>query len=121
MGLPYLFALLQYAALPALVCVLHHGDRRDPRSGALGRTGDHRDHQVPRVALHDTYQRTAATYTQPDIDEWFASGPIGELVLEVPPTLVAEALGYSPQVAFRHVDKAAEPWAGYAGRYIRSP
>jgi hypothetical protein len=43
---------------------------------------------------------------------------IGELVLEVPPSLVAEALGYSPKVAFLHADKAAEPWARYAGRRI---
>jgi hypothetical protein len=43
---------------------------------------------------------------------------IGELVLEVPPSVVAEALGYSPQVAFLHADKAAEPWARYAGRRI---
>lgn len=41
---------------------------------------------------------------------------IGELVLECPPSLVAEALGYSAQVAFLHADKAAEPWARYAGR-----
>lgn len=46
---------------------------------------------------------------------------IGELVLECPPSLVAEALGYSTQVAFLHADKAAEPWARYAGRSIRSP
>lgn len=45
---------------------------------------------------------------------------IGELVLECPPSLVAEALGYSPQVAFRHAERAAEPWARYAGRSIRS-
>lgn len=41
---------------------------------------------------------------------------ISELVLECPPSLVAEALGYSHQVAFLHADKAAEPWARYAGR-----
>ena len=46
---------------------------------------------------------------------------IGELVLEGPPSLVAEALGYSTQVAFVHADKAAEPWARYAGRSITSP
>ena len=45
---------------------------------------------------------------------------IGELVLEVPPSLVAEALGYSNQVAFLHASKAAEPWARYAGRRITS-
>ena len=41
---------------------------------------------------------------------------IGELVLECPPSLVAEALGCSAQVAFLHADRAAEPWARYAGR-----
>ena len=46
---------------------------------------------------------------------------IGELVLECPPSLVAEALGYSPQVAFLYADKAAEPWARYAGRSVKSP
>ena len=46
---------------------------------------------------------------------------IGELVLEVPPSLVAEALGYSAQVAFLHANKAAEPWARYAGRRINEP
>jgi hypothetical protein len=45
---------------------------------------------------------------------------IGELVLECPPSLVAEALGYSTQVAFRHADKVAEPWARYVGRSIQS-
>jgi hypothetical protein len=46
---------------------------------------------------------------------------IGELVLECPPSLVADALGYSHQVAFLHAEKAAEPWARYAGRRVRSP
>lgn len=46
---------------------------------------------------------------------------IGELVLECPPSLVAEALGYSTQVAFLHAEKAAEPWARYAGRRITGP
>ena len=46
---------------------------------------------------------------------------IGELILECPPSLAAEALGYSTQVAFVHADKAAEPWARYAGRSITSP
>ncbi len=34
---------------------------------------------------------------------------IGELVTEVPPPLVADALGYNHQVAFKHADAAAEP------------
>ncbi|WP_193408772.1 MULTISPECIES: recombinase XerD [unclassified Pseudonocardia] len=43
---------------------------------------------------------------------------IGELVLECPPSLVAEAFGYSSHVAFLHAEKAAEPWARYAGRRL---
>jgi hypothetical protein len=46
---------------------------------------------------------------------------IGELVLECPPSLVAEALGYSTKVAFLHAVKGAEPWARYAGRRIADP
>lgn len=34
---------------------------------------------------------------------------MGELVLQCPPSLVAEALGYSPQVAFLHATKAPSP------------
>lgn len=41
---------------------------------------------------------------------------IGELVLVVPPPLVADALGYSNQVAYKHADSAAEPWSRYAHR-----
>ena len=43
---------------------------------------------------------------------------LAELVLECPPSLVADALGYSHQVAFRHAGKAAEPWARYVGRSL---
>jgi hypothetical protein len=46
---------------------------------------------------------------------------IGELVLECPPSLVAETLGYSTKVAFLHADKGAEPWDRYAGRRIADP
>lgn len=41
---------------------------------------------------------------------------IADLVTEVPPALVADALGYSHQVAFKHAAAAAEPWSRYAGR-----
>jgi hypothetical protein len=44
---------------------------------------------------------------------------ISDLVTEVPPPLVADALGYSHQVAFKHAAAAAEPWARYAGRKTR--
>jgi hypothetical protein len=40
---------------------------------------------------------------------------IADLVTEVPPALVADALGYSHQVAFKHAAGAAEPWSRYAG------
>jgi len=35
------------------------------------------------------------------------------LAVEVPPPLVAELLGYSYNVAQRHAEIAAQPWAGY--------
>ena len=37
-----------------------------------------------------------------------------ELVTQVPPPVVAEMLGYSAQVAYRHAALAAQPWAQYA-------
>lgn len=43
---------------------------------------------------------------------------IGELVLECPPSLVADALGYSHKAAFQHAERSAEPWARYAGRRV---
>lgn len=46
---------------------------------------------------------------------------IGELVLECPPSLVAETLGYSSQVTFLHADTGAEPWARYAARQTAEP
>lgn len=44
-----------------------------------------------------------------------------EIVLECPPSLVADALGYSHQVTFLRAEKTAEPWARYAGRRVHSP
>lgn len=40
---------------------------------------------------------------------------LAELVTEIPPSLVADALGYSHQVAFRHAQAAGDPWARYVG------
>lgn len=40
---------------------------------------------------------------------------ITELVLQAPPSLVADALGYSYQVAYRHAERGGQPWARYAG------
>ncbi|MFJ5548577.1 hypothetical protein [Streptomyces sp. NPDC093225] len=37
-----------------------------------------------------------------------------ELVLEMPPALVAKALGYSPLAAEQHAAEAGRPWLGYA-------
>ena len=45
---------------------------------------------------------------------------LAELVVECPPSLVADALGYSHQVAFRHASKTAEPWARYVGYPVAS-
>lgn len=38
------------------------------------------------------------------------------LVVEVPPPLVAELLGYTYNVTQRHADIAAQPWARYVTR-----
>jgi len=38
---------------------------------------------------------------------------IADLVTEVPPPVVADALGYSHPVAVKHATAAAEPWARY--------
>lgn len=40
---------------------------------------------------------------------------IDDLVLQCPPSLVADALGYSHPVAFIHAARSAEPWARYVG------
>ncbi|GAA4668743.1 hypothetical protein GCM10023197_25290 [Gordonia humi] len=46
---------------------------------------------------------------------------LNDLVIECPPPIVADALGYSHQVAFHHAELAGETWARYAGRTIRQP
>ncbi len=40
---------------------------------------------------------------------------LAELVTTAPPSLVADALGYSYQTAFNHAANAGEHWARYAG------
>lgn len=45
---------------------------------------------------------------------------LADPVTEVPPPLVADALGYSHQIVFKHAQAAAEPWSRYTGRR-RSP
>ena len=42
------------------------------------------------------------------------SGALRQLVLDCPPTVVAEALGYSHQAMDRHARRAGSPWASYA-------
>ncbi len=46
---------------------------------------------------------------------------LGELVVECPPSLVADALGYHAVTAHNHAAAAAEPWARYAGRRVPGP
>jgi hypothetical protein len=41
---------------------------------------------------------------------------LADLVTQVPPPVIADALGYSHQVPFKHAAHAAEPGARYAGR-----
>lgn len=42
------------------------------------------------------------------------SGALRQLVLECPPPVVAEALGYSYQAIDRHAQRAGSPWSAYA-------
>ncbi len=50
------------------------------------------------------------------------SGALRQLVLDCPPAVVAEALGYSHQAMDRHARRAGSPWASYAAlRRVRSP
>jgi hypothetical protein len=42
------------------------------------------------------------------------SGALRQLVLDCPPTVVAEALGYSHQAMDRHARRAGSPWSSYA-------
>ena len=46
---------------------------------------------------------------------------LADLVTEVPPPLVADALGYSHQIVLKHAQAAAEPWARYAGQRANDP
>ena len=41
---------------------------------------------------------------------------LDEHLLVSPPPLVADALGYSHQIAFLHADAAGEPWSRYVDR-----
>jgi integrase len=47
------------------------------------------------------------------------SGALRQLVLECPPPVVAEALGYSYQAIDRHAQLAGSPWSSYAA--LRTP
>ena len=41
---------------------------------------------------------------------------LADLVATTPPSLVADALGYSYNTVFRHAEESAEPWARYAAQ-----
>jgi hypothetical protein len=70
-----------------------------------GRSAD--NHLLPSTL------RTAAI--QMGIDIMGArSGALRQLVLDCPPTVVAEALGYSHQAMDRHARRAGSPWSSYA-------
>jgi hypothetical protein len=43
---------------------------------------------------------------------------LDDLVTKMPPPLVADALGYSPQVAFLHAHAAGENWSRYVDRRV---
>ena len=49
------------------------------------------------------------------------SGALRQLVLECPPPVVAEALGYSYQAVDRHAQLAGSPWTSYAALRAQTP
>ncbi len=49
------------------------------------------------------------------------SGALRQLVLECPPPVVAEALGYSYQAIDRHAQLAGSPWSSYAALRAQAP
>jgi hypothetical protein len=72
-------------------------------------TGDHLHpdtimHRLRRIGLSNLGARNRA---------------LDDLVVECPPPVVADALGYSHQVAFHHAERSAKTWARYTGRRIR--
>jgi hypothetical protein len=46
---------------------------------------------------------------------------LADLVTTIPPSLVADALGYSYQTVFNHAANAGEHWARYAGHSADMP
>lgn len=57
--------------------------------------------------------RTAAIQMGIDITG-ARTGALRQLVLDCPPPVVAEALGYSYQAIDRHAQRAGSPWSSYA-------
>ena len=49
------------------------------------------------------------------------SGALRQLVLDCPPTVVADMLGYSYQAIDRHALRAGSPWASYAALRAQQP
>ena len=49
------------------------------------------------------------------------SGALRQLVLDCPPPVVAEALGYSYQAVDRHAQLAGSPWTSYAALRAQTP
>ena len=49
------------------------------------------------------------------------SGALRQLVLECPPAIVAQALGYSYQAIDRHAQHAGSPWSSYAALRGQKP
>jgi hypothetical protein len=64
--------------------------------------------------------RTAAIHMGVDIIG-ARSGALRQLVLDCPPPVVAEALGYSYQAIDRHAQRAGSPWSSYAALRAQTP
>jgi len=64
--------------------------------------------------------RTAAIQMGIDITG-ARTGALRQLVLDCPPPVVAEALGYSYQAIDRHAQRAGSPWSSYAALRAQRP
>jgi hypothetical protein len=67
--------------------------------------------------VHEDAHVRVCVVQPPDADSKGARNTaLGEHRAVTPPPLVADALGYSYQVAFLHADAAGKPWSRYVDR-----
>jgi hypothetical protein len=97
---------------------------RRPGSPPPARPAQHDDGEQPRLDLAISWlpARAAAALQLPDEEAPRQRHPparrrnaaLRELVLEMPPRIVADALGHSAQVTEKHAEDAGRTWVTYA-------